>query len=153
KCNSASTPRLTSCVCVYSAALNSKPRVPVMISVGGKRARVSGELIGATSGSFGFVPSRYPRPRPVPPVLDTTRASPSGCAVYVASPPNPAPVGEPAPAQKMPIAAGLATLCVWNQGIDIAGNTPAAEQPNTPTFSGRQVFSSSFYTAETSSLA
>src|SRR5438552_6441063 len=38
----------------------------------------------------------------VPPVLDTTRASPSGSAVYVASPPNPAPVGEPAPAQKMP---------------------------------------------------
>src|SRR2546425_12520573 len=100
-----------------------------MISVGGKRARVSGELIGATSGSFGFVPSRYPRPRPVLPVLDTTRASPSGCAGYVASPPNPAPDGEPAPAQNTPIAAGLSSWCVWNPGIDSSVIITPAEQP------------------------
>ena len=38
------------------AELNSKSRVPVMISVGGNFARTSGKLLGDTKGSLGFVP-------------------------------------------------------------------------------------------------
>ena len=42
--------------------LISKPRVPVMMSVGGKFDKIAGELIGATNGSFGLVPAKYPSP-------------------------------------------------------------------------------------------